>query len=141
MLLTRLLDIDYPEAGFFIFFMNDAKEKNFTWKEGEVLNEKNADALGGIRQYGLPKIKKSIAADPDKRKKDRDDYLEKKQSQTYKGSDNSTLGEQKKKFDDGIIAEDTGSVFSDSDKFEESEVKKLTDKGKKIKGIDRFRKK
>lgn len=111
--------------------MPDKKDK-FSWREGEVLDEESSAPLADIRQHGLPKISKSIAADPVVRKEEREDYLASQQSRPYhKGST--------KKSDDTIIIEESYSGISGE--FEDSEVKHLTDKGQRIRGLDRFGKK
>lgn len=112
--------------------MADQKEK-FSWKEGGVLDEKSSEPLGDVRQHGLPKISKSVAADPVTRKEEREDYLASQQSQSYQKRTPA------KKSDGTIIIEESHSGISGE--FEDSEVKHLTDKGKKMRGLDFFGKK
>ena len=107
-------------------------KENFSWKEGGVLDEKNAVPLGDVRQHGLPKINQGVAADPAVRKEEREGLLASKQTHPYhqKSSKNP---------DGNIIIEESHSGISGD--FEDSEIKHLTDKGKQLRGIDRFGKK
>lgn len=108
------------------------KNKSFDWESGGVLDDKNFSPVDDVRAKGLPKISKGTAADPEKRKQERESFLAKEQSQPYK----KTI---KKHDDDSIIVESSESGISRE--FEDSEVKKLIDQGNRIKGIGRFGKK
>jgi hypothetical protein len=113
--------------------MVEDKEK-FLWKEGGVLNDKNAVPLGDVRQHGLPKVNKAVAADPVVRKEEREDFLASSGSRPYPNPKKVPA-----KPDETIIIEESHSGVIDD--VEDSEVKHLTDKGKKIRGLDRFGKK
>lgn len=114
--------------------MVEDKEK-FSWKEGGVLDEKNAVPLGDVRQHGLPKVNKGVAADPVVRKEEREDFLASYGSQPYPNPKQRPSS----KSDDTIIIEESHSGVVDD--VEDSEVKHLIDKGNKIRGLDRFGKK
>ena len=104
-------------------------KKDFNWESGETLDDKTYDALGDVKAQGLPKIKQAVHADPELRKKSRDELIQTKQTQSY----------QKKtvKKDDGtIVIEETHSGLLEG--LENSKAKRLIDTGKKIKGVDRF---
>lgn len=109
-------------------------KKKFSWKEGGVLDEKNAVPLGDVRQYGLPKVHKGVAADPVVRKEEREDFLASQGSKRYPNTKQPAH-----KSDDVVIVEESYSGIIDD--VEDSEVKHLTDRGKKIRGLDRFGKK
>ena len=116
-----------------LIMMEDSKDKNnFKWDPGASLDDSNFSPVGNVRSAGLPKISKSTAVDPEKRKQERESFLAKEQSQPYK----QTI---KKLKDDSIIVESSESGLSRD--FEDSEMKKLIDQGNKMKGIDRFGKK
>lgn len=110
---------------------NDGKKDGFEWKEGQTLDDAIFSPLGDIRGHGLPKINKAIAKDPSVRKQERERFLAGQQSQPYK-----TKTQDK---DEQIIIE--GKASDLSGEFEDSEVKRLTDKGNQNKGFNRFGKK
>ena len=114
---------------------DENKNKKFNWTQGETLSEDNFDPIKEVRAKGLPKLKDAVHSDPKKRKDERDTFITKSQSKSYTSSKN------KKVKDDQIIAEESQSGLSESDKFKSEEAKRLIDKGSKIKGIDRFGKK
>jgi hypothetical protein len=106
---------------------SDKKDKNFDWKQGQVLDDDNYDPLGDVRVRGLPKLKKATHADPVKRKQEREELILSKQSKPYK----STV-----KKDDDLVIEESQSGLSED--YESTEAKKLIDQGGRFKGVDRF---
>lgn len=114
--------------------MSSTKKKDFNWEKGGVLDEESFDPVGDVRVAGLPKLKKATHADPERRKKERDQVLLTKQSQPYQATSDKILPG-----DDGVIADESQSGLSE--KYESSKAKKLIEHGSKIKGLDRFGKK
>lgn len=104
-------------------------KKDINWEAGEVIDNKSYDAVGGIRDHGLPKVNKALPADPKMRKEERDQVLLNQQSKPYQSKTTKT--------DDGtIIIEETQSGLKGD--LEDSKAKKLIDRGKKFRGFDRF---
>ena len=110
------------------------KNKSFDWEKGNTLDDKeNYSPMGDVRVKGLPKLKRALHADPETRKKERDNIILNKQSKPYKAP---SPKDKEKPF----IVEESQSGLSDQE-YEDSKVKKLIDHGKKFRGVDRFGKK
>lgn len=112
------------------------KKEEFSWEEGSALNEGNSSALGDIRAHGLPKINKALAKDPVLRKKERERYLAEKQSQPYQFESYQHISPRK-----DVIVEESDEARDLSGKFDDSEVKRLTDRGNRFRGLGIFGKK
>lgn len=107
---------------------SDKKDKNFDWKQGQVLDDDDYAPLGDVRAKGLPKLKKATPADPVKRKQEREELILTKQSKPYKNT-------VRKEHDDLVIEESQSGLSED---YESTEAKKLIDQGGRFKGVDRF---
>ncbi len=108
-------------------------KKSFDWQDGETLDDKeNYSPMGDVRATGMPKLKKAVPADPVTRKKERDAKILAEQS--------LPLQKIRKPQKEGeIIIEESQSGLSGD--FEDSQVRKIIDHGKKLRGVDRFGKK
>lgn len=113
------------------------KKDEFDWKEGATLSDGNSEPLGDIRAYGLPKVNKALAKDPVVRKQEREKFLAEQQNRQYAPS----KGGVKAKDDEALIVDEQAATSDHSGKFEDSEVKRLTGQGNRIRGLDRFGKK
>lgn len=116
------------------FFMTSEEPKNspFNWQEGDELDDKNYNPLGGVRAKGIPKLKKAVHADPIMRKTERDEAIKRAQNKVYRP-------EKRTVDDDSLIIEESHSGLTGD--YEDSAAKKIIDAGKKIKGVARFGKK
>jgi hypothetical protein len=114
--------------------MGDRKNKaSFSWESGTVLDDKVYDAIGGIKSKGLTKIGKALAADPERRHKERESFVLKEQVKPYAKKEPAK--------EDPLIIEESVSGLSND--FEDEKARQLLDAGKntKIKGLGQFGKK
>lgn len=100
----------------------------FDWEEGKEISEANSQAIGNVRAKGFTKLKKAVPADPEVRKKEREEKLLSDQSRPYKVTEPQS--------DEELIIEESQSGLSEE--FENTEAKRLIDTGKKFRGVERF---
>lgn len=114
--------------------MAERKNKaSFSWESGTVLDDKSYDAIGGIKSKGQTKISKALAVDPERRRKERDDFVLNEQVKPYAKKPASK--------DEPLVIEESVSGLSSD--FEDEKARQLLDAGKntKIKGLGQFGKK
>lgn len=108
------------------------EKEQFEWEKGSVLDEENTKPLGGVRARGIPKLKKAVFADPVLRKKERDQFILKEQSKSYR-----EIAKEEKDNDQTLVIEESTSGLTGE--YKDSAAKKLIDTGKKFKGIEKFK--
>lgn len=112
--------------------MPDSDKKEFEWRQGDVLDDSNTSPVEEVRKHGLPKVGKSVAAKPEVRKAEREDYLATHQSESYRKTQ-----DKRQQPDHSIIVEEKEARLPDH--VEDSEARRLTETSeKKFKGVERF---
>lgn len=104
--------------------MDSENKDKFNWDKGQVLDEKNAKPLGGVRLKGFQKISDGLLADPEKRVEERREHLSGQQSQKYEEQVKQKKSQQKRD-ENSLVVEESESGIG---QYEEQDAKSLMDK-------------